>query len=250
MHSCIYVGQVRHRRFAPRLHTFRYPLFMMLLDLAELPQLFKPYWFWSSRRPAPAWFRRQDYLGPPHVPLADALKNLVRERTGKSPQGPIRLLTHLRYFGYGFNPVSFYYCFDAQDEHVETVVAQVTNTPWGEVFYYVLAEEQNHGTLKKKQYHTEKSFHVSPFMDMEMDYRWYLQPPGKKLVVHIKNYQGGSQLFDATLSLKREEISSASLAKILLSYPLMTLKVSVAIYYEACKLWLKKIPFHNHPERP
>ena len=250
MHSCIYVGQVRHRRFAPQEHTFRYPLFMMLLDLAELPQLFDPYWLWSSRRPAVAWFCRQDYLGPPDVPLSEAIKTLVQERSGKVPQGPIRLLTHLRYFGYGFNPVSFYYCFDAQDRYVETVVAQVTNTPWGEVFYYVLEEEHNKGSWEKKQHHTPKSFHVSPFMGMDMEYRWYLQSPGKKLVVHIKNYQGGAKLFDATLSLKRKEISSASLSKMLIHYPLMTLKVTVAIYAQAWKLWLKKIPFHNHPERP
>jgi DUF1365 family protein len=110
MHSALYIGQVKHRRQAPRVHEFRYPLFMAYLDLAELEQVFARRWFWSIDRANLASFRRSDHLGDPALPLADAVRELVAERTGVRPRGPIRLLTHLRYFGYCFNPVSFYYC--------------------------------------------------------------------------------------------------------------------------------------------
>ena len=138
MRSCIYRGHVRHRRFTPVEHAFRYPLFMMYLDLDELPHVLDVHPLWSARRPAPAWFRRRDYHGDAAVPLDEAVRATVAEQTGSRPRGPIRLLTHLRYFGYCFNPVSFYYCFDEEDRRVETIVAEVNNTPWGERHCYVL----------------------------------------------------------------------------------------------------------------
>ena len=138
MQSCLYNGWVRHRRFAPRAHAFRYRLFMAYLDLTELDHVFRGRWFWSTRRPALAWFRRADYLGNPSVPLDQAVRDAVERDTGMRPRGPIRLLTHLRYFGHGFNPVSFYYCFDPADTRVETIVAEITNTPWAERHAYVL----------------------------------------------------------------------------------------------------------------
>ncbi len=107
MQSRIYKGWVEHRRVAPRQHRFRYRMFMMYLDLAELPALFDRTPGWSARRPALAWFKRSDYLGPAEVPLDAAVRNLVKQRSGIRPQGPIRLLAHLRYFGHCLNPMSF-----------------------------------------------------------------------------------------------------------------------------------------------
>lgn len=138
MRSAIYKGQVRHRRFAPAHHQFEYGLFMMYLDLDELPGLFDRYWLWSARRYAPAWFRRSDYHGDGRKPLDAAIRELVAERTQLRLAGPIRILTHLRYFGHTFNPISLYYCFDEKDTRVDAVVAEVTNTPWGERHCYVL----------------------------------------------------------------------------------------------------------------
>ena len=126
---------------APR-DEFRYPLFMAYLDLDELPELFDGRLLWSARRPAVAWFRRADYLGAPGTPLDEAVRELVLERTGIGLDGPIRLLTHLRYLGHCFNPVSFYYCYDPPGERVRAVVAHVTNTPWGERHAYVLGVER------------------------------------------------------------------------------------------------------------
>ena len=112
MNSCLYVGQIRHRRLAPKPHFFFYRIFMAYLDLQELDTVFTGNPLWSTRRPALAWFRRADYLGDPSVPLDQAVRDLVEQKTGVRPIGPVRVLSHLRYFGYSFNPVSFYYCFD------------------------------------------------------------------------------------------------------------------------------------------
>lgn len=249
MKSCIYRGFVRHRRFQPVEHAFRYRVFMMYLDLAELPRLFERRWLWSADRPSLAWFRRQDHLGPAKIPLDQAVRDLVEERSGSRPTGPIRLLTHLRYFGYGFNPVSFYYCFDAEDERVETIVAEVNNTPWGETHPYVLTESMNIGESRRKRYEFEKQFHVSPFMDMDVHYDWLFVAPDSQLHVHMKNFAQGRVFFDATLGLVRQEITGQALAQVLLWYPLLTWKVIAAIYWQALRLWWKKCPAFPHPAK-
>ena len=170
MKSCIYTGQVRHRRFEPTHHMFSYKLFMMYVDLAELPKLFNRRWFWSNNKFSLAWFRREDHFGKHGVKLDESIRQLVQKETGKRPRGPVRLLTHFRYFGFCFNPVSFYYCFDEADAHVETIVAEVNNTPWNDQHCYVLSENKNEGNTRNKRYRFGKDFHVSPFMDMNIDY--------------------------------------------------------------------------------
>jgi DUF1365 family protein len=246
MHSRIYKGWVRHRRWAPTANRFRYRLFMMYLDLAELPQLFDRVPFWSARRPAAAWFRRADYLGPPDVPLDRAVRDLVEARSGRRPEGPIRLLTHLRYFGYCMNPVSFYYCFDP-DGALAAIVAEITNTPWGERHQYVLPVLE---ASRTKRFEFGKDFHVSPFMPMDMQYDWSFGEPGERLHVHMQNFRGGERVFDATLALKEKPMSTLGLVLLLVGYPLMTLKVITAIHWQALKLWLKRTPIHDHPVKP
>ena len=242
MHSALYIGSLRHRRFAPRPHAFRYRLFMAWLDLAELDEVFRGRWFWSARQPALAWFRRGDYLGDPAVPLDRAVRELVAARTGFRPAGPVRLLTHLRMFGHCFNPVSFYYCYDAAGAKVEAIVAEITNTPWNERHAYVLPA---HGD--ELRFRFGKAFHVSPFLPMPLQYDWRFSEPGGRLAVHMRNLNGGAKVFDATLDLERREIGAASLAGALARFPLMTLQVVAAIYWQALRLWARRTPFHAHP---
>jgi DUF1365 family protein len=243
--SCIYSGAVRHRRFAPRSHEFRYSLFMMYLDLEELPDLFKGRWLWSADRTAPARYRRSDYLGDPAVPLDEAVRDEAERLTGRRPTGPIRLLTHLRYWGYCFNPVSFYFCFDGAGERVESVLAEITNTPWKERHVYAL-ERSGEGPIRGS---FEKRFHVSPFMDMEHTYHWNLTEPGRTLAIHMENRKADGRYFDATLTLEREEITAGSLARALLRHPLMTVKVMAGIHWQALRLWLKRVPVFDHPKK-
>jgi len=260
MHSAIYTGQLRHRRFAPRAHVFSYRLFMMYVDLSELDEVFRRRWLWSTKRPALAWLRRKDYLGDASISLDQAVRDHVESETGVRPDGPIRMLGHLRYFGIGFNPVTFYYCFDAKGTQVETIVAEITNTPWKERHAYVLSRgnafpfqdldvsEERAGTVRLR-FRFKKEFHVSPFLAMNFDYDWRFSKPGERLTVHMQNMQGDAKLFDATLNLDRREITGASLARTLLFFPLMTAKVIRGIYWQALVLWLKRIPIHTHPNK-
>jgi DUF1365 family protein len=249
MHSALYTGQLRHRRFAPRAHRFSYRLFMMYLDLAELDEVFRGRWLWSARRPALAWLRRADCIGDASRSIDSVVRERVAERSGVRPTGPIRMLTHLRYFGVGFNPVTFYYCFDAADTRVESIVAEITNTPWNQRHAYVLTEPVDEARTGVLRYRFTKDFHVSPFMPMEMNYDWRFGRPGRCLSVNMQNYQHGERVFDATLDLSRREITGAELARALVAFPCMTATVLTGIYTQALKLWIKRIPFHAHPSR-
>lgn len=253
MKSCIYTGRVRHRRFSPVNHVFSYPLFMMYVDLSEVDELFNGKWFWSTKRFALAWFRRADHYGDPGVSLDESIRQLVADESGRRPSGPIRLLTHFRYFGYCFNPVSFYYCFDETGEKLETIVAEVSNTPWNEQHCYVLSEKENLGNRRNKRFRFNKEFHVSPFMQMDIDYDWRFLQPGDRLNVHMENRQStssaGARVFDATLEMKSQAINGINLARTLVRFPIMTANVILGIYYQALKLWLKKAKFYPHPKQ-
>jgi len=255
VNSCLYEGSIRHRRHREVDDEFRHRLFMVYLDLDELPWLFDGRWLWSARRPAVAWFRRRDHLGDPEAPLADEVRALVLERTGVRPDGPIRLLTHLRYFGHCFNPVSFYYCHERSGDRVSAVVAHVTNTPWGESHSYVMpvAGTADHGSVALIQGRVEKELHVSPLMGMDHVYDWRLTEPGERLSVHIESHRvGGSDtgsVFDATLALRRREITRRSLASVLARDPFLTARIVARIYVHALRLRLRGASYFPHPGR-
>ncbi|MET0131718.1 MAG: DUF1365 domain-containing protein [Stenotrophomonas chelatiphaga] len=245
--SAIYRGRMRHRRHAPHPHTFGYPIAQLLIDLDEVDDLFTGRWLWSVGRRNLAEFRRSDYLGDPAQPLAEAVRDRIAQALGHAPHGPIRLLTHLRYAGHVFNPVSFYYCYGADGQTLEAIVAEITNTPWKERHAYVLPVEQADAQGRALSWTFDKQFHVSPFMQMDCEYRWRFTAPGEDLHVHMQVWRQGERQFDADLILQRHRLDGRGLAGVLLRYPLMTFKVVAAIHWQALRLWLKRTPVHDHP---
>jgi uncharacterized protein len=242
MRSRIYEGRVRHRRESPRPHEFDYRLYMMYLDLAELDEVFRGRWLWSAHGPNLAWFRRSDHFGDPCRDLDSSVRSLVEQKIGRIPRGPVCLLTHLRYFGYCMNPVSFYYCWKEDGAELDAIVAEVHNTPWGETHCYVLDAGRGpcHGF--------SKAFHVSPFMGMNQRYEWRLAPPGEVLTVSMQNFENGRRVFNAAMSLRAQPVTGPAMARVLVRYPAMTIRVIGAIYWQALRLGLKGIPFHSHPK--
>jgi uncharacterized protein len=233
--SCIYEGTISHRRTEPR-QAFRHPLALFYLDLDELPGLLGGRLM--AARPGLLRFRRRDYLAPETVPLDRAVRDTVQAHTGVRPQGPVRVLTQLRSFGHCFNPVSFYYCLDRSGERLEAVVAEVTNTPWGERHAYVLAG----GTAE-----FDKALHVSPFMGMDHRYAARAGTPGERLAVRVESRRHGELAFDATLALRRHELTPRSAARLALRYPLANIRVLALIYGHAVGLKFAGAQIHRHP---
>lgn len=249
MKSCIFEGRVRHTRRSPVTHRFKYRVFMMYLDLAELDTVFAGRWFWSTRRVALARFRRPDHLGPAAESLDRSVRRLVARRTGREPDGPIRLLTNLSYFGYCFNPVSFYYCYASDGETLETIVAEVNNTPWNEQYCYVLPRALNVGRGSAWRFRPEKKMHVSPFIGMDVDYDWTFTQPADRLTVFMATSGGQQRFFEASMNMLRTEITGRALARVLFAYPFMTAKVIGAIHWQALRLWWKRCPVYPHPRK-
>ncbi|MCE9679484.1 DUF1365 domain-containing protein [Shewanella sp. AS1] len=239
-HSGIYAGQVRHRRFGAVPHAFSYRLYMMAIDPDELPKLIKRSWVFGTSWFNPIRFNEKDYLRGEPYGLKQRIAQKVRELGGEwHDSGRVLLLAQCRCMGIYFSPINFYYCYD--DKQVcRYMLAEVSNTPWNERHYYLLAME---GEMKVK-----KAFHVSPFMEMEMTYHWRLSPPSNKAMVHIENHRD-EKLFDATLVLSKQAISAKSLTALWLKTPAMTVKMMLGIYWQALKLFIKRVPFVAHPTK-
>jgi DUF1365 family protein len=239
--SCIYEGTIRHRRTAPA-SEFAHLIALCFVDLEELPQLLGGRLL--ARGPGVLRFRRRDYLGDPATPLDVAVRDRVDELTGNRPAGPIRLLTQLRSFGVCFNPVSFYYCMDSAGERVESVLAEVTNTPWGERHAYTLTNA-GEGVIKGS---FAKDLHVSPFMGMDHVYEARATEPTATLSVHIASLRGDETAFDATLALKRRELTRSAVARLGVRYPFATTRTLALIYGHAIGLKLAGARVHPHPQ--
>ena len=241
--SAVYEGTLSHVRRSPRVHAFSYGVYLLYIDLEELPELLAGPGPLSEGRFGILSFDRSDYLGGA-ADLAAAARARVAAALGSAPAGPVRLLTQVRSFGYVFNPVSFYYCFAPDGRSLEAVVTEITNTPWGERHAYVVRAGPGGARAE-----FAKAFHVSPFFRMTQHYRWSLDVPGERLAVEMQNEEDGREVFRARLALRRRPWTSAALWRAATLQPLMAWKVHAAIYWQALRLWAKRVPFHAHPAK-
>lgn len=243
MISSFYVGQLAHTRLSPRRHSFRYRVFMPFVDIEEIEPLVQQLPFWSSNRLGIARFLRSDFLGAPEQPLLDAVKQRIQEETGSTFNGRVFLLANWRYFGLQNNPIACYFCYD--QERLEYIIAEVTNTPWGERHSYVLTVDTD-GSVFSTMF--QKELHVSPFNGMQQVYRWFSNAPGNTLGIKISNLEDGKPMFHACLTLKSVPLTASNGLKLIASYPLETLKVTAAIYWQAFILLLKGLTLQPHPK--
>ncbi len=252
-HSALYVGSVWHRRLKPRQHEFTYQVYMAYLDLAELEASLQQSRFWgehkasrfSSRVWPPVQFRREDYFRDFDLPLDAAIRQWVGEKTGQRPTGPIRMLANLRCWGFLINPIVCYYLFDESGSQLQYLIAEVTNTPWRERVQYLLAADEA-GQFKAVEF--DKTLHVSPFHGMDMHYCWHSSVPGQALDIRIDNQQNDETVFNAQLTLQRLALTPANQRAVFWRHPWMTAKVGLAIYWQALKLFLKRVPLVPHPK--
>ncbi|MGL4318498.1 MAG: DUF1365 domain-containing protein [Pseudomonas sp.] len=244
MNSALYRGWVSHRRWLPRGHAFRYRMGLLYLDLAEQDAVLALSPLAGRSRWAPFAFRETDFLPQftrHGTRLVDAVRQRVGTALGHTPQGRICLLAQPRSWGLAFNPASFFYCFEA-DGRLAAILCEVSNTPWRERYHYVLPANAE-GESRQR---VAKSFHVSPFLPRELEYRMRFSAPGERLHIHMEDWQGETRLFSAGLGLERQALDRASLHQHLLSFPWMTGKTLLAIYWQALRLLLKRIPIFSH----
>lgn len=244
LHSALYSGSIGHRRFAPRAHAFTYRIGMLYLDLDEQDALFGLSPLAGRGRFAPFGFRETDYL-PEATRSGQSLRDAVRERLqqalGRTIDGPIRLLTQPRSWGFAFNPASFFYCFD-REEKLQAILCEVSNTPWGESYHYVMPASG----AGRQQFAVAKGFHVSPFLPRDLEHHMSFSQPDQRLGIHIEDRQGDLRVFDASLSLQRQPLTRGNLHRHLLAFPWMTIKTVVSIYWQAVRLLLKRMPLFSH----
>ncbi|MBL8802819.1 MAG: DUF1365 domain-containing protein [Planctomycetes bacterium] len=245
LRSAVYFGRVTHRRELPIVHEFTYRHFALRLDLDELERVFAGRWLWSLERANLASFRRSDYLGEAHTPLAQAVRERASNELGRRCTGRVELVTQPRLLGYVLNPVSFYFVYDEADE-LDAIVAEITNTPWNERHSYVLdARERERGEVVAR---FDKRFHISPFMDMEQSYVWGFADDEGQTRVRMETYERGAKMFEARMQLERRPLDGRSLAKALAAFPGFSLRTVAAIYWQALRLKLAGAPFFEHPK--
>lgn len=246
MNSCLYECRVMHHRLTPKVHQFRYRIFMMQLDLDELDGLAARLPFFSRNRWNLFAFRDADHLGAGNLPIKEKLLAYLAEHDLTLPPGAtVTLLTLPRVLGYIFNPVSFYFCHDPLGAPLCAVV-EVGNT-FREKKLYLLPQSDAEGRFCRN---TPKEFYVSPFSALDLHFAFKLRCPSSKLEIHIDELAGSEVHLRSTLSGERATLTSARLLWFAFKYPFITLQVIAAIHWQALLLWLKRVPFYAKAARP
>jgi DUF1365 family protein len=218
---------------------------MPFVDVEKISDITHRAMGWGSRRLAPARFIRSDFIGDENLTVAEAVKRRIFEETNQHFEGRIFLLANWRYFGVQNNPIACYFCKGTLSDRLEFIVAEVTNTPWGERHSYVLPVG-NSETLFQTDF--KKELHVSPFHGMQQQYRWSSTVPDETLAIKLTNLENGKRIFHASLTLSRLPITRFSGLSLLARFPLETAKVTAGIYWQALVLFLRRVPLFAHPK--
>lgn len=245
MNHAICTGHVYHARRDQANHAFHYSLYMLLVDLRDptLSDCRNPYI--NTKWYSPIRFKENDYLPGENESLEKRVHTKLHELGAEQPVSKILLLTQARCLGLYFSPVNFYFCYPKNDDNCRYLLAEVSNTPWNERHYYLV-------DLQGSQVN-KKSFHVSPFMQMKMDYHWRIQPPtnnNQNIRIHIENHaEDKGNIFEATLLLKQQAMTRQLARRTVWQHPVMTLKIVSSIYYQALRLFLKRVQFVPYTSR-
>jgi DUF1365 family protein len=245
MNSCLYECTVMHRRLAPKKHEFVYRIFLFLFDLDELPEIERRVPFFSVKTPNLYSLRDEDYFQFHSRGIRQNLETFLATQNLPVRPARIQLLTLPRLLGYTFNPVSVFFCFDENDRPLTSVI-QVGNT-FGELKPYLVPCDPSAPGFHVR---VPKNYYVSPFSELDLEFDFRFDPPGRRLRLAIDDYRGGERVLVSTVTGAREELTAANLARFSIRYPLVTLKVIFLIHWEALRLWLKKIPFRLKEAEP
>jgi hypothetical protein len=245
MESGIYEGTLRHRRWQTRRHEFTYPIFLACMDIDRLPELMDVSPLSSYNRANVLSYQERDHFGDSSQTLRKRIATDAGCQGVEPPKGPIFLLTHLRTFGYNFNPVSFFYCYNNAGK-LDRVLAEVNNT-FAETHNYWLTPQLEKPAGDSKRYQFDKKFHVSPFLAMAQRYDWTFTEPGDELTVECMNYDGDQLAFDSTLKLQRREWTAQEMHRAIARFPFLTARVIAAIHWQALRLMMKRVPVVHHP---
>ncbi|MGN6148725.1 MAG: DUF1365 domain-containing protein, partial [Rhizomicrobium sp.] len=240
--NAIYNGVVRHTRISPTQHSFRYRVFSLLLDLAEIDAYAKSSKLFAHNGNGMVSFHDDDHGDG--RPLRDWIRAMLQEANIEA-DGRIEVLCYPRLWGFVFNPLSVWFCHRA-DESLAAIIYEVHNT-FGERHTYVLPVTASDGPIKQT---CSKNFYVSPFLSMNCSYQFHIERPGETVLIAIRESECGSPALNAMFSGERQRLSDRNLALAVLRHPLMTLKVFAAIHLEAMRLWLKRVPSHAHIKKP
>jgi hypothetical protein len=248
--SALYSGSVMHQRLRPARHRLRYRVFSLLLDVDELPALARQLRLFSLNRFNLFSLHERDYGAGDGGGLRPYVEQQL-QAAGLGTGGAIRLLTMPRILGYAFNPLSVYFCHRPGGA-LQAVLYEVNNT-FGERHSYLIEVDAAEAAGDIVTQHCAKRFHVSPFLGLEMHYRFRIEPPRADrpgLAIGVTALDTNGSLLVARLEAHRKPLDDAALALAFVSHPLLTLKVVAAIHWEALRLWLKGVKLQERPPAP